>query len=62
MKEKIGELIKAAEACYGSASAARKSALEACIQAGSALDKAKQAEADARQLLNLLQSEMGSKS
>jgi len=50
----IDALILKAEAAYHHAIEAREAALEACARAGVYLDKAKQAEADAKQLLDLL--------
>jgi len=50
----IEPLIIKAEAAYNHAIEAREAALDACARAGIYLDKAKQAEADAKQLLDLL--------
>jgi len=47
-------LIPLAERAYTQAIEAREAALDACARAGIYLDKAKQAEADAKQLLDLL--------
>jgi len=50
----IETLIHKAEAAYHHAIESREAALDACARAGIYLDKAKQAEADAKQLLDLL--------
>jgi len=50
----IEALIPKAETVYQHAIEAREAALDACARAGIYLDKAKQAEADAEQLLDLL--------
>jgi len=50
----IEALIPKAEAAYHHAIETREAALDACARAGIYLDKAKQAEADAKQLLDLL--------
>ncbi|KXU38249.1 hypothetical protein AXE65_02330 [Ventosimonas gracilis] len=47
-------LIAKAEDVYSSAIEAREAALDACARAGTYLDKAKQAETDAKQLLSLI--------
>jgi len=50
----IEAFIPKAETAYHHAIEAREAALDACARAGIYLDKAKQAEADAKQLLDLL--------
>jgi len=50
----IEELIEKAEVAYNHAVDARQAALDACARCGTYLDKAKQAEDDAKQLLDLL--------
>jgi len=50
----LEDLIQSAEVAYNHAVEARKAALEACARCGDYLDKAKQAEADTKQLLDLL--------
>jgi len=46
--------VNSAEVAYTHAIEAREAALEACARAGTYLDKAKQAETDTKQLLDLL--------
>jgi len=50
----IENLIPKAEVAYHHAIEAREAALDACARAGIYLDKAKQVEAEAKQLLDLL--------
>jgi len=50
----IETLIPKAESAYHHAIEAREAALDTCARAGIYLDKAKQAEADAKQLLDLI--------
>jgi len=52
-------IIETAEITYAHATEARQAALEACARCGAYLDKAKQAEADAKQILDWLREYKG---